>query len=147
MGADTPIHEAYRKLGIFREDVQEQIRKDCRNFLEYRILENGTASLPMMDDVEIDDTAKVFLITRGGARYFSGFMYSTYEWSNNNHKQTILWNIASIMRAQRYYTTQSLHKSHGNTNCPGCLKHPARSRSPAEGKDSPLFFWHFKSDD
>jgi hypothetical protein len=61
-------------------------------------------------------------------------MTQNYQWEASDHRSKIITFVGDIMKQQRWYIIDRLHKrSKGAVNCPGCLLHKNRQGSEVNG--------------
>ncbi|KIW82233.1 hypothetical protein Z517_05260 [Fonsecaea pedrosoi CBS 271.37] len=106
--------------------AEAKFRKDAQAYLKSQI-----EDLPNAPDELIEPVAVSFLETGGGNKHFSWDAALNYQWEASDHRHTILRYVTDIMKMQRWYTIDRLHKRiNGAVNCPGCLLHSPKQGSP-----------------
>ncbi|KIW98182.1 uncharacterized protein Z519_01766 [Cladophialophora bantiana CBS 173.52] len=106
--------------------AESNLRKDAQSYLKSNI-----DDLPNAPDEAIEPVASAFLESGGGSRHFSWDAALNYQWEASEHRLTILNYVTEIMKMQRWYTIDRLHKRiNGAANCPGCLLHSPKQGSP-----------------
>ncbi|OQU94539.1 hypothetical protein CLAIMM_00888 isoform 1 [Cladophialophora immunda] len=106
--------------------AESNLRKDAQSYLKAQI-----DDLPNAPDAAIEPVAWNFLESGGGSRHFSWDAALNYQWEASEHRLTILHYLTEIMKMQRWYTIDRLHKrTNGAVNCPGCLLHSPKQGTP-----------------
>ncbi|OAP57348.1 hypothetical protein AYL99_08086 [Fonsecaea erecta] len=122
--------------------AEANLRKDAQSYLKAQI-----EDLPNAPDAAIEPVAWTFLESGGGSRHFSWDAALNYQWEASEHRQTILHYVAEIMKMQRWYIIDRLHKRlNGAVNCPGCLLHSPKQGTP-DTVDGAATVSHVRADD
>ncbi|KIY01241.1 uncharacterized protein Z520_02793 [Fonsecaea multimorphosa CBS 102226] len=106
--------------------AESNLRKDAQSYLKAHV-----EDLPNAPDSAIEPVAWTFLESGGGSRHFSWDAALNYQWEASEHRSTILHYVTEIMKMQRWYIIDRLHKrTNGAVNCPGCLLHSPKQGTP-----------------
>ncbi|EXJ55553.1 hypothetical protein A1O7_08481 [Cladophialophora yegresii CBS 114405] len=109
--------------------AETRFRKESQAYLKDHV-----ADVPNASDEVIERLAVKYLDDGAGNKHFSWDAALNYQWEASGHRLTIVNYVGDIMKQQRWYIIDRLHKRvHGAVHCPGCLLHKPNLSSSVHG--------------
>ncbi|KAJ9602671.1 hypothetical protein H2200_012865 [Cladophialophora chaetospira] len=111
------------------EVTDNNFRKESQAYMK-----DNLPDVPNASDEAIEKLAVKWLNGGAGEKYFAFMAALNYQWEAGEHRLTIINLVGDIMKQQRWYMIDRLHKRvNGAVNCTGCLLHKPKARSATNG--------------